>query len=760
MQSNQIRLPRWSHFAIACVVSALVMALRYVVAPIMGNEDPFFLAALAVTVSAFIGGLWPGLLATALTTIGDIAIYGVSTGGQGIDTPGFRILLGAQVTVCVCISLICGSLQSSEKEAARNAALESDARSRLNALFDSVTDKLLIVGKDLEVLGYNAAAAQRWDLSNDDVGKPFSAKLPAALSSQLAEPMRKVLAENQKIDLEANDAVSGQSYEVRLFPSPQGLLAYFDNVTAKKQAETRLRKSEQRFRNLADNSSMMVWTCDPEGNATWFNQPWLEFRKKALPEALEEGCLSNIHPEDEPWVRERYAQALQMRAPFTVEYRTMGGDDEYRWIHLRGNPVFEADGTLSEYMVSIIDVTDRMAIEENLRRILASEQSARSEAEAAMRSRDEFLASLSHELRTPLTTILGWTEILMKTKVSEKDFGDGLRAIDKGSRLQLQLINDLLDMSRISNGKIKLELEYADLGEVAQSAMELMLGTAAEKGVQLVYEPPDEPVLVRVDVNRFTQVLWNLVSNAVKFTPREGRVALSVRSKGNEAIATVSDTGVGISEDFMPYIFDRFRQADPSRTRRHGGLGLGLAIAKTLVEQHGGSISAASEGEGKGATFSTTLPLSDAPTMLPKPLPKPEHVYEETTRRLVDVCILLVEDDASTRDFLKKLLEFEGAVVIPADTATLARKRLSETSPDLIISDIGLPQEDGFQLIRSIRGSMGTELNTVPALALSAFAGSVDRVKAFEAGFDDFLAKPVESEALISTVLQLRTKGI
>jgi PAS domain S-box-containing protein len=760
MRSDQFRLPRWSHFAIAFITSVMFVGLRYAMIPILDGRGPYFLASLAVLITAFIGGLWPGLLATALVTGGDMALYAFVTSPDQIDDNYFRLLTGAQITVCVCISLICGSLRASEQEAERNAALESDARSRLNAVFDSVTDKLLIISREFEILGFNVAAADRWELRNSDIGLRLEERLPASLVAQLMDPMRQVLADNRKVDLEATDAVSGRSYEVRLFPSPQGILAYFDNVTARKQAEDRLRKSEQRFRNLADNSSMMVWTCDESGGATWFNKPWLDFRGLHLEEALAEGCLSKIHPEDEPWVKERYDQAVKAQTPFTLEYRTLSREGQYRWIHVRGNPVLEADGKLAEYMVSTIDVTDRMAIEENLRRILASEQSARSEAESAMRSRDEFLASLSHELRTPLTTILGWTEILTRTRYSERDLADGLKAIDKGSRLQLQLINDLLDMSRISNGKLSLELELADLLEIAHSVVDVMLPNAAEKKIELSLVEPDAPVFVRVDVSRFTQVLWNLVSNAIKFTPKGGKVTMEVGLRDGEAFVSITDTGVGIAADFLPFVFDRFRQADPSRTRRHGGLGLGLAIAKTLVELHRGTISVTSNGPGTGASFTVALPLAETLPITSKPRPRTDaQPVHEPDDRLKDLCILLVEDDAATRDLLKKVLEFEGALVIPAETASLARKLLSETRPDVIVSDIGLPQEDGFQLIRSVRSGMGDGQAGVPALALSAFAGSVDRVKAFEAGFDDFLPKPVESEALVNAVLQVRAKA-
>lgn len=891
----QIRIPRWSHFLIPVIMTGSVVALRFSLTPILGDSGPFFLASLAVLVSAFIGGFWPGLLATFLTTIVGSIFFLKSPDGGFLTDSTTRVILGAQITICFCISLICGALRSSEIEAAANADREREARSKRDALFNSITDKLITVDRDLVIQGFNQAASERWNLMPDCLGKPFADVMPATLTEPLLPHFRQFYDVGSSEGIEVFDSASGRTYEVRSFPSPEGLLVYFHNITdriraneaiaqlalssehanalldsllthaplgfaffdrdmrvekvneqlsqitgltteahegrhlkeivpqlaaeiepiiqevfetgravdqieissapftdggetrhwqtgfypvsdadgnvksvgtvvveitQRKLVEDRLRQSEERFRNLADNAPMMVWLCELSGKAVWFNRSWLEFKAKELEPALELGCFDGIHPEDEPWVSEIQAEAFKNGESFTVEYRTQANGDEYRWIHVLGNPIRDEKGQTINYLISSIDITDRITMEENLRRSLANERAARSDAEAANRMKDEFLAGLSHELRTPLTTMLGWTELLMRPKVREEEIADGLQIIQRSSKLQLQLINDLLDMSRISVNKIVLELSYAELFDLVEAVTELLSQSAAEKNVRLRIQDPGEPIIVQIDPDRFTQIIWNLLSNAIKFTPAHGHVDISISKEDGMACVTITDQGIGIEKEFLPHVFDRFRQADAARSRRHGGLGLGLAIARHLAELHGGSIHVHSEGKNQGSTFVVRVPLgSSNVTELISP-PRTTVKPEVETRRLVDVCVLIVEDDHASRDLLSKVLKLEGAIVIPADSAKTARRLLRETSPDLVISDIGLPDEDGYQFIRSIRSGGGNEFNSIPSIALTAFAGSDDRMKAFESGFNMFLTKPVEPEDLVRSVLELRLSQI
>lgn len=878
---------------IPVVLGGLVIGLRIALTPVLGETGPYFLGALAVTISAFIGGLWPGLLATFITTIAGTLLFMEPQTPSFLNSPPARLLIAAHITVCVCISLICGALRGSEKVAASIAKQERDARAKLDALFNSITDKLLTVAKDLTILSFNQAAEKRWSINTKHIGLHLSEVLPPAIVDALEVPLRRTLELNEAISIEVLDDASQLTYEVRAFPSPDGLLVYFHNITERiaanesiaklaveqeqanalldsllrhaplgfaffdreyrfqrlndqiadmngvsasdhvgrtvreivpanapfvepvidqvfesgeavdqlevtgetpkapgvtrhwhtgfypvkdsqgtvksvgaivleitqrKEIEDQLRESEFRFRNLTDNSPMMIWVCDPDGTASWFNKPWLDFRNLSLEDALCEGCFSNIHPEDEPWVKETQHEAFIAGEAFSVEFRTRAADGQYRWIHVKANPVHDNDGKVVSYLMSSLDVTDRIGMEENLRRSLANERAARSDAEEANRLKDEFLAGLSHELRTPLTTMLGWTELLMKPKIRESELIDGLQVIQRSSKLQLQLINDLLDMSRISIGKINLEFEYAELYDTIESVVDLVQTSASEKNISVKLIEPKAPIVVRMDPDRFTQIVWNLLSNAIKFTPSNGKVVIEVGAEGETAFAKITDTGVGIEETFLPFVFDRFRQADASRSRRHGGLGLGLAIAKQLADLHGGNIEVVSDGPNKGCTFTVTIPKAEMSPTPQRAKPKPVAIESEDARRLVDVCILLVEDDDSSREVLRRILVSEGAVVIAANSASIARKLLKETSPDLLVSDIGLPEEDGYQLIRSIRSA--TDANNIPAVALTAFAGSEDRLRAFEAGFNMYLTKPVEPDDLVRAVLELRTNEL
>ena len=885
-----IKLPRWSHYVIAVILAGLVIALRLAIMPLVGDGDPFLITSLAVMIAAFIGGLWPGLLGTFITTAFGVWL-GLNENPAALSDPVARIQLGAHLAICLSVCLICGALRSSEIEAATIAKEERAGRSRLDALLNSITDKFLTISPELKLLGFNEAAAERWSLNRSHLGEGLERVLPTSISHAISVPIRRTLDVQTSVSIEVTDVESDRYYEARIFPSPEGVLVYFHNMTDRVKAnaaiselaleqrrvnalldsllrhaplgfaffgrdhqfervnqhlaemfgvpqeqflgksiaqvapglaaqigelvdrvfeekraieqveisnkgesngnhvrtwhcgfypvsesdgivrsvgailiditqrievEELLRRSESQFRDLADNSPMMIWVCNPDATAAWFNKPWLDFRSLPLEDAICEGCFGHIHPEDQPWVEETYREALEKGEPFSIEYRSLDGQGEYRWIHMKSNPIFGLDGKLINFLMSSIDVTDRITMEENLRVSLAAEREARSEAEETNRLRDEFLASLSHELRTPLTTMLGWTELMMRPSISPSDMADGLQAIQKSSKLQLQLINDLLDMNRISVGKMQLEFDFIDLFDIVQSTVEMFQSASKEKNIELSLKPARKPLIVRADPDRFIQVLSNLVSNAIKFTPSGGRVDVAIADRDGKAIVEVTDTGIGIELEFLPHVFDRFRQADASKSRRHGGLGLGLAIAKQLIDLHGGIIEAQSDGQGKGTTFRIIIDTVDVSTPAEHLRPRPMANVDEDRRRLVEVCVLLVEDDTASRELLKKLLEVEGAVVIAAGSAPMARRLLRETSPDILISDIGLPDEDGFQLIRSIRSA--TDHSSIPAVALTAFAGGDDRTKAFEAGFNMYLTKPVEPEELVRAILEMRTR--
>lgn len=404
------------------------------------------------------------------------------------------------------------------------------------------------------------------------------------------------------------------------------------------------------------------------------------------------------------------------------------------------------------------EVTERKQAEEERARMLIREQAARAEAEAANRTKDEFLATLSHELRTPLTAILGWSHLLRTNKFNQDHLGRALETIERNARSQSQLIDDLLDVSRIITGKLRLEVHPVELVQIIEAAIESMRPAAEAKAIKFDVVLDRAASHISGDSNRLQQVVWNLFSNAVKFTPQDGRVEVRLeRSSDAYAQITVSDTGQGIDPHFLPFIFDRFRQADGSTTRKHGGLGLGLAIVRHLVELHGGTIRVHSEGKNQGATFTVLLPLktsrrrTDEEDGLQAIIINEESPSFKFSPVLDGLRILVVDDEADTRDLIATVLAQCGAEVTGYGSAAEALTAIQTWKPDLLISDIGMPEEDGYSLIKKVRQLDGL-CGKIPAVALTAYASTEDRIHILSAGFQMHISKPVEPQELITII--------
>ncbi len=394
--------------------------------------------------------------------------------------------------------------------------------------------------------------------------------------------------------------------------------------------------------------------------------------------------------------------------------------------------------------------------EQERARLLVLEQAARRQAEEANRTKDEFLATLSHELRTPLNAILGWVQVLRTGKLDPAAGAKALETIERNARSQAQLIADLLDVSRIITGKLRLDFKPVELRRIIDSALESVRPAADAKGILLDISigPLASPVLG--DADRLQQVIWNLLSNSIKFTSRGGRVEVRLREVGGNAVIRVNDSGIGIRPDFLPYVFDRFRQAEGSITRTHGGLGLGLSIVRHLIELHGGTAEVESAGEGQGATFTVRLPLRaelaeddplDRTGVTPGLFSAPDL--------LAGVRVVVVEDEADTRELLAVALQQCGAEVAAFGSVPEALAAFDRAVPDVLLSDIGVPGEDGYSLIRKVRSREPALGGNVPAAALTAYARAEDRLRALEAGYQTHLAKPIDPAELIATVARL-----
>jgi CheY-like chemotaxis protein len=392
--------------------------------------------------------------------------------------------------------------------------------------------------------------------------------------------------------------------------------------------------------------------------------------------------------------------------------------------------------------------------EEAREQLLLRAERARSEAEAANRIKDEFLATLSHELRTPLTSLLGWSSVLREARHDEKVLAQGLDAIDRNAKVQAQLIDDLLDVSRIVSGKLNLDVRPLDVGSVARAAINVVQPAADAKGIALDYWAQPGLGAISADSARLQQIIWNLLSNAVKFTPHGGKIHVRVERDDSNGKVTVSDTGQGIDPEFLPRVFDRFRQADSSTTRSFGGLGLGLAIVRHLVELHGGTVSAYSDGTGRGATFSASFPLITDRVEASSVMSSGEiHVSE--LQSLDGLRVLLVDDEVETREIISTVVERTGAEVKTCTTAREALCELVDWRPHVILSDIAMPDEDGYSFINRVRSLPQDEGGNTPAAALTAYARDEDRKQVLAAGYQMHIAKPIGAGQLVQMIAKL-----
>ncbi len=561
---------------------------------------------------------------------------------------------------------------------------------------------------------------------------------------------------------------------------PLRLTGVSQDITESHRAESALRESEARFRTMADGLPLIVWVHDAEGHQEFVNKTFCDFFGVTLEQTRGGGWQLLMHPDDERAYTEEFFRCVAARCLFHAETRVRRHDGEWRWLESWGRPRFDESGEFRGYVGTSADVTERRRIEQDRKELLDAERAARAELERVARIKDEFLATLSHELRTPLSAILGWAEILER-RLPAGDAGQvdlamvrkGVKIIGRNARLQTQLVADLLDVNRLVSGKFKLEVGAVDLNLVAAAAADTVRPAAEARGVRLVLRLSPEPPRCQGDAGRLQQVLWNLLSNAVKFTPAGGTVSLSTEVDGGSLRIAVEDTGQGIDPAFVPRLFDRFSQADASAARKHGGLGLGLSIVKQIVEMHGGTVTAASDGPGRGARFTVTLPsrrptASEAiearalaseirsPSAPTAPRPSLGSGYLDAGDvDLSGVRILLVDDEPEAIDLARHLLVEAGATVTHASSAPEALERIRASVPDVLLADISMPGMDGYGLIHEVRHTLGLDAARLPAVTITALSRPEDHARMAAAGYQAHVGKPIHGWLLLETVTRL-----
>ncbi len=509
----------------------------------------------------------------------------------------------------------------------------------------------------------------------------------------------------------------------------------------------------QGVRQIVDALADVSWIFDARGQLEYANKQWYEFLGAGSKESLSATFSDALHPDDRVAVVGVWADALATGRPWDAQFRFRRADGAFRRCRCRVAPIHALDGGIVGWFGAATDLEAQKQSEYPAGPVLSTEQWALTKSEEDDRLKDEFLSILSHELRTPVNAIMGWANLLKNSGPASAEQDEALRVIERNAGLQTKIIEDLLDISRLMNGKIRLAMRDIDPAGPVKAAIDAIRPAAAAKDIRLREELHGSAGVVRGDAVRLQQVVGNLLSNAVKFTPGHGEIIISTMQAGPWIKITVRDNGQGISPEFLPHLFDRFRQQDPSTTRQHGGLGLGLAIVNQLVGMHGGNVAAASDGPGRGAAVTVALPVA-MPTTGAKAAPDVD--LDGTALR--GARIMVVDDHPDARTFMKRLLGAYGATVFTAGSAPEAMDLLTHEPMDILVSDISMPGEDGYSLIRHVR-ALPTPANRIAAIAVTAYAQDKDRAKALDSGFQMHLPKPIEPADLLAIIASLMPRG-
>lgn len=531
------------------------------------------------------------------------------------------------------------------------------------------------------------------------------------------------------------------------------------DITRRKQRELELVDKKMRYRALVDGLPLPVWVLGPEGRVQFVNSVFERFFELDWEREQTLDWSTLLHPEDLPGYQYDMQRALTERSELNCLVRGKRYDGQWRWLEVNAMPRYSRMGRFMGMAGNCRDVTDRRELEQANAQLLRGERMARTAAESTARLKDEFMATISHELRTPLTTVLGWSEMLLQ-RVSPRDPSyKGLKVIATSAQALKRLIGDMLDLSGMLLGKLKLDMEVLDLAAEVRDAVRSLDLAALDRRLEVRQTLPDEECLVLGDQTRLQQVLWNLLSNAAKFTDEGGAIHIQLERHGSSYQLSIRDTGVGIAAEFLPHLFTRFCQADGTTTRRYGGLGLGLSIVQQLVDLHGGTVTASSAGIGEGATFKVTLPAlgRTGQQLRPRrgsPGSRLQAVGTDSDT-LANLRLLLVDDQREILELLRQSLERHGAQVHTATSSAEALRMIGagdHARYDVVLSDVGMPGMDGYGLVRTIREDLGLPASVLPIIAVTALARADDRQQALDNGFQAHVTKPCNLAVLLAEI--------
>ncbi|MHC5774134.1 hybrid sensor histidine kinase/response regulator [Nostoc sp.] len=766
-------------YAVALLAVGSGLLLTLLLQPLL--EPTIFLLFFAgVAVSAWYGGMEAGLLATTLSTLAVSYFFLEPVFSLFVASLDSIVRLGLFVLVTILISLL-----NSELRTAKQYLLVSESRfrrlvdSNIIGVIVSKMDGAIAQANDafLQMVGYSQedllAGQIRWrDMIPPEYIEANDRAIAELTTKGVCQPF-----ENEYIRKD-HSHVPILLASALLENNPDNIISFVLDLSERKQIELALCKSEERYRAYLEQSSEGIWCIELEvpisPDCSEDEQIQHFYQYVYLAECNNVMAQMYGFSRAEEIISARLEDFLVSSDPDNIAYLRSFIRSNYRLIDAESHKI-DQQGNSKYFLNNLVgivekgllvkawgtqrDITQRKQAEQKCKQLLEREQTARAEAETANRIKDEFLATLSHELRTPLNAIMGWTQLLRSRKLDETTTGRALETIERNTKSLTQLIEDILDVSRIIRGTLHLNIHQVKLVPLVEAAIDTVRPAAQAKEISIKCRFNPEVGVIVGDANRLQQVVWNLLSNAVKFTPKGGRVDVQLQRIQSHVQIRVSDTGGGIAAEFLSHVFERFCQADSSKTRSHGGLGLGLAIVRHLVELHGGTVCAQSPGIGQGATFIVNLPIKavDVEANTAEELSSCVNIQEANNYlpKLDDLRVLIVDDEAEARHLLTRILRQYGTQVIAAASASEALLALQEFKPHVLVSDIGMPQEDGYTLIRKVRALSTDEGGRIPAVALTAYARAEDRTQVLLAGFQLHVPKPVNPGELAAVIANL-----